>query len=413
MNIKQKSRMFIAMSITLCTIFSVSCTNEDSYENQSLPNLSKKSLTINNPTLDNYLTFGDFDQLEQKVIELDEMTEDEISNWEKSKNFVSIRTISDAIDSAEFDFYEHVKDSLLKLYTESEIENMKFPEMHAQLFYEFSELFIKKTMKDDNSIYYDLDINNYNYSRIVNKDGIVKVGTPIYQFKEATIKIIEDGNKDKIKILDDIIETDPINKITVINLKGDNLFPPNNMNVTPHPFEYETYKTRNTFKVIMRNRFEQKYYSPRKCYATTYSIQVRSLRRYFGVYGNYKTNMTYNGSFTGSSHDFGYWLDHTNPYNLKPRYALRDWSLSNQYRTKKTNTLYYYFFTNGGQGDIYTTFQRECFFSTPYTGQPYDLEISGGSIYATLGQYSLPEIYHWNHSINVQGSSQISFSTTH
>lgn len=41
MNIKQKSRMFIAMSITLCTIFSVSCTNEDSYENQSLPNLSK------------------------------------------------------------------------------------------------------------------------------------------------------------------------------------------------------------------------------------------------------------------------------------------------------------------------------------------------------------------------------------
>ena len=185
------------------------------------------------------------------------------------------------------------------------------------------------------------------------------------------------------------------------------------MNVTPHPFEYETYKTRNTFKVIMRNRFEQKYYSPRKCYATTYSIQVRSLRRYFGVYGNYKTNMTYNGSFTGSSHDFGYWLDHTNPYNLKPRYALRDWSLSNQYRTKKTNTLYYYFFTNGGQGDIYTKFQRECFFSTPYTGQPYDLEISGGSIYATLGQYSLPEIYHWNHSINVQGSSQISFSTTH
>ena len=169
--------------------------------------------------MDNYLTFGDFDQLEQKVIELDEMTEDEISNWEKSKNFVSIRTISDAIDSAEFDFYEHVKDSLLKLYTESEIKNMKFPEMHAQLFYEFSELFIKKTMKDDNSIYYDLDIDNYNYSRIVNKDGIVKVGTPIYQFKEATIKIIEDGNKDKIKILDDIIETDPINKITVINLK--------------------------------------------------------------------------------------------------------------------------------------------------------------------------------------------------
>ena len=75
--------------------------------------------------MDNYLTFGDFDQLEQKVIELDEMTEDEISNWEKSKNFVSIRTISDAVDSAEFDFYEHVKDSLLKLYTESEI-NRKY-----------------------------------------------------------------------------------------------------------------------------------------------------------------------------------------------------------------------------------------------------------------------------------------------
>ena len=362
--------------------------------------------------MDNYLTFGDFDQLEQKVIELDEMTEDEISNWEKSKNFVSIRTISDAVDSAEFDFYEHVKDSLLKLYTESEIENMKFPEMHAQLFYEFSELFIKKTMKDDNSIYYDLDINNYNYSRIVNKDGIVKVGTPIYQFKEATIKIIEDGNKDKIKILDDIIETDPINKITVINLKGDNLFPPNDINVTPYPFEYETYKTRTTFKVIMRNRFEQKYSQSRKAYFSRYSVQGRSLRRYFGIYGNYTVQMTYNGSFSGSNNVFGYWLDYSIPSNPKQVYALRGWSLSNQTNTKKTHTLNYYFFTKNNKGELNPSLAKECFHSIPYENQyPYLYEGEGGSN-PEYGQFSLPSIYHWNHTIKVAGSSNISINTS-
>ncbi|MDR0789193.1 MAG: hypothetical protein LBO06_00190 [Bacteroidales bacterium] len=397
-------KLFLAIAV-LSIAFS-SCTDEQDFENQSASrNHLNKSISSSNPTLKNYLTFSSFEELDVAIKDLNAMDEASVVAWENSHNFVSLNRISDEVDLAEDMLNESVYDSLSQFYSESQIENMKFDERHSALFDEFSHLFIKRIMEDDGGIYYDLDINYNDYASIVNADGIVKVDDKIYQFKDSTTKVIEDGDASKISLLKHINETDTVRNIKVFHLHktlGDIVIPPAIRDLPSHPFEYMTYKTRSKYKVLMYNKFEQYYSAQLGTYVSTYSIRGRSLKKGLFAYNNYTTTMVYSGRFTGTEGTYGYYftsghISSQNPSALHPSriYENRNWTLSNQYKSKKSHTLDKLFFD-------YTE-QSPHFCSAYSIAPPYNLNTT----------IVIPQIYGWNHTMTANGSSNISFTTSY
>lgn len=283
--------------------------------------------TVQGGVYDNYVTFADFDEMESTIQMLADMTEEDISVWEHRKNFVSMQSIADMVTAAE----EVHCDTLETRY--NSYESIK-EDIHSDLFNSFADLFIRRECPDDTGFYYDLDINNATYASVVNKDGIVKIGSDIYQFKDDVTKIIVGGDVSKIKILSAISRTDSNQNIIVHKNYGLNLTYTEN-NVHKH-----TTKKKNGKKVITYYDFIQNYTSDYPEVCTTQKVKVRSLKsRLWGAYYvNHKTSITLTSTFNGNTVS-GYTRDvNTNPFIITGRTI--NWSLNNDVKTyKKKHTI--------------------------------------------------------------------------
>ena len=337
------------------------CSNEESdlmYNTER----NHKVISINDSKLDNFLSFEDIEEFEKKILDVQDMDSTELVKWEDAHNFYSLRRISIDIELEER--------ALLKEYEDYSIEElMKMPEKHSDMFNEFNGLFIEKQF-DDSTFFYDLDIDNNNYSYLVNKDGLVEINGDIYQFKAETTKIIIGGDKSKISLLSSTNETDPINNIKVIR---------KDIPKANNGFTRSAYKTRHVYKVILYSDFIQSYNQSTKQYASYYKIRVRSLQKHFGLYYcNYtthlKTETTCEGNFTE-----GYTLRYINgAFRYIPDY--RQWTITSPMANRqKTHTLDVTYFA------------------------PYP------TFYTDLGKET-PKIYHAIHKVWSEKNSNISFT---
>ena len=137
--------------------------------------------TLTDPTTENrFLTFSTFSDLQNLIDTLQSMDSADLVHWNKDNNFISLYIINEAIMHDEEVYYT---ENVIPNYKENELTH----EMHSNLFNDYSHLLKRKTIDEDSSYYYyDVDISNYDLTYVVNKDGIVKVGDSIFQFKDLT-----------------------------------------------------------------------------------------------------------------------------------------------------------------------------------------------------------------------------------
>lgn len=178
------------------TLFLFSC-NQNKIENEVVPTLS---------TIENFLTFESMDEFNKIAQKMAKAPYSEVISLEKQRNFVSLRTLLK--EAEEVDAINHEKE--MKIAEEN-------PVMAKTMTHQ-----IPKVIRDNpNSFFYSneegirLNLIRTELATLLNKDGIVKVGGKIIQYKSAYTKVIEDGNVDKIALLKTTATTDKTAGISV------------------------------------------------------------------------------------------------------------------------------------------------------------------------------------------------------
>lgn len=179
--------------ILLLFLFVISC-NED---------VSIKKQDSDLPTVkDGYLNFKDNTSYNQIVTLLRGMTQEQQNNWEKSlAGFTSMKT----------------------LYNQALIEEEYFLENGGK------EVGQSPFVLANKKAFIVLDSDNLQpnlppyqredmLSNLVNKSGLVKICSSIFEYRNGSIKEIRDGDISKIEILDQISQSDKDMNISVINI---------------------------------------------------------------------------------------------------------------------------------------------------------------------------------------------------
>lgn len=152
------------------------------------------------------LSFKDrksFDQIYPKLVT---MSGEESETWENKLGFISQRSIFNKVVDAEIAWDKKCQ-NLSK-------EEQKTVLRHSDLYYKYikSGLF-EITDKGTSDETYNYSVYNPTYTCVLNEKGVLIINDTIYQLTNDKLKIITDGNKEKIK---DLSNTDFSNNNHII-----------------------------------------------------------------------------------------------------------------------------------------------------------------------------------------------------
>jgi hypothetical protein len=157
-----------------------------------------------------YLQFKDLTQMSQTSQMLDRQTVDELTHWQKEKDFVSLRSIYETSIQEEEKFLAEMvaKYGENSTLTRAELGYSAFTQKYLD----------KKVLVIDEYGLVDMNISIPELAHVVNADGIVKVGNSIVQYKRDVTKTITDGDDGKVALLDMTMATDQSRGIIVDNV---------------------------------------------------------------------------------------------------------------------------------------------------------------------------------------------------
>ncbi len=183
----------LSLLMLLCTLIVISCTEDSSLNNQTSPVKVKNG----------FLEFKDDQTFEQFRESLKTQNEEYISAWENDLDgFVSQRSLFLKAVEEENKFIESKESALLS-------------ERHSQFVLQNKDLFI---FDDEGAFELDLPYTEEAISTFVNADGLLKVGTKLYQYSKNSIKVIVDGDEDKLQLLPTLSESSIEHGILVYNI---------------------------------------------------------------------------------------------------------------------------------------------------------------------------------------------------
>ena len=125
---------------------------------------------------------------------------DMVDNWERNLGFVSQARLFNQLIAEETELqvpYEN-------LSSEGQAAALQQPEPHCNLYYSLLDEGVIKIITDTEGSYFDYAAYNPALSMVVNRSGFVKIEGKIYQIKGNLIKIITDGDFEKIPVISGI-----------------------------------------------------------------------------------------------------------------------------------------------------------------------------------------------------------------
>lgn len=147
--------------------------------------------------------------------QLDKATRQQLDQWENQfPNFTSQRFIYE--DVLDLDLLHKERVSALPTAELEKVKNELGPD-----FYTHTSVRENQDLLAFDDLGYTLKIQGHDphIERFVNRDGLVQIGDSIYEYKENSIKIIEDGNRQKLAQLAGIQRSSLEQKVVVINIK--------------------------------------------------------------------------------------------------------------------------------------------------------------------------------------------------
>lgn len=176
----------------------------------------KKDIQPNISLQHGMLVFKDQNSYDNTIKYLAGLSREQADNWEAQfKGFQSQRFIFEKAIDEDWKYYQALKEQVDKgLRTiegilASEEEFSPYVQQHTELF----------NFSNDGT--FNLKIENYDpfIQYVVNREGLIKIGSSIKQYSDGTIKVILDGDFHKISSLKNCLENDEYSQIQIYNVK--------------------------------------------------------------------------------------------------------------------------------------------------------------------------------------------------
>jgi hypothetical protein len=184
--------------VLFCCVFILSCQdNHIEMLDSSDQGLALRGFqpSQNIEVIDGILSFDNRMAVDVTLLELAKANRDDIVLWEKQ---MGIRTPASI-------FYDiiHAEDSVNNYYSNlSESEQdywRKQAPVHSEIYYKaLKSGHIRLVPDGEGGEYFDLNLYDNSYAAVLNEDGIIIVDNVIYQYKGNALKIIFDGDLQKI-----------------------------------------------------------------------------------------------------------------------------------------------------------------------------------------------------------------------
>lgn len=271
--VKMRREMNLFVFFGILSLMITSCAKQD---------LVIEDLSVQNDKAFDCIEFNDFKILSfkdekvfnEKLKTLENKNDLELDKWEMNIDFISMRRA-----------FEEIVEDELNYYDSKELK-------HSSLLDKYPNAYVvAETI--DSCQYLEMNIYSDVLSKVVNPDGLLKIGDKIYQHSHNKIKVINNSDPKDIRRLIEVNNTIVDENIYVVNLE-----------INRSSFHRTCQSVDGSLKVVLYETFMQnqsEFYPNRK--ATTYWITVRSLqKRLWGAwYDNKKADIYVTGSFSGNS----------------------------------------------------------------------------------------------------------------
>lgn len=174
-----------AIVFFVLTFLTVSCSKNDILESES----TKSTLPSRDSVISNklgILEFKDADNLIQTIEKLKTLNKSDRLKWEKENSFISLKTVYEEVIKSENDFLTSLNTINAKSQSKFNLDDI--PNEHSEVFKTYSSSLISTGSKAIDTPF--MNIGNTDYSTIVNKDGFVRIGNALLQFKNGYTKIL-------------------------------------------------------------------------------------------------------------------------------------------------------------------------------------------------------------------------------
>lgn len=195
----------IIQSLYILLAFSIlSCHKEQIFDketttgNESLVDVFKPSTEIN--IKNGMLVFESIDDLHVVLTEMRNSTPKSIDLWEKEMGIKTpagvFNDVINAEDSISF-YYENLSESEQAYWRNQ-------PQVHSNVYSEALKNGLIQIVPDgEGGTYFQLNLADNSMAGVVNLNGLVMVDRQIFQYTAAAIKIIKDGDHEKVVLLND------------------------------------------------------------------------------------------------------------------------------------------------------------------------------------------------------------------
>lgn len=204
--------LFVAISF-------VSCTKDENQNDKAAPGVSQTQVTTPSVNSDiyiinNILAFKSKAAFDKTYSDLIFMSREQSEEWERNQGFVSQRSIFNKIVDAENDWDLKCR--------ELSPELLKSTNHHSDTYYSYlKEGFVKVIDAGTENETYNYSVYNPVFTCVLNKEGLLIINDTIYQLSNDKLKIITDGDINKIKLLANSNQTDASNNIIINKMKNE------------------------------------------------------------------------------------------------------------------------------------------------------------------------------------------------
>jgi len=150
-----------------------------------------------------FLEFKDQATLDNLKAQLADKSWEELDAWESQfKGFTSLRSF----DEQAFDAQESWFEEISKMTDSERLQLMQSPDnfFYSDFIRQHDESF---TTQDSGIYRLNVSLGSSDILGFLNKEGIYKIGEEIHAYQDNMLKIITDGDENKIKLLKDIYES--------------------------------------------------------------------------------------------------------------------------------------------------------------------------------------------------------------
>jgi hypothetical protein len=164
------------------------------------------------------LNFKDRESLYLEIEKLNNLNRESLINWEQSKLFLSQESIYYQINDAEIILESELYSDYDENLSISELESLGVKVCHSSIYNKYLQSgLITETIADDGSMSFELSVLNPAMAVVLNIDGLVIVNDTIYQYNKNSVKILTDGDVNRLNELIDSKVTDKERDIIVLD----------------------------------------------------------------------------------------------------------------------------------------------------------------------------------------------------